>query len=59
LDFHLFQSLQNSLNGKNSIPWKTVKGIWKSSLLKKNQKILKRWNYAVPWKMAEGSGTKQ
>ena len=35
LDFHLFQSLQNSLNGKISIPWKTVKGTWKSSLLKK------------------------
>ena len=34
-DFHLFWSLQNSLNGKFSIPWKTVKGTWNSSLLKK------------------------
>ena len=36
LDFHSFRSLQNSLNGKKiSIPWKTVKGTWNSSLLKK------------------------
>ena len=35
LDFHLFRSLQNSLNEKISIPWKTVKGTWNSSLLKK------------------------
>ena len=34
-DFHLFRYLQNSLNGKISIPWKTVKGTWNSSLLKK------------------------
>ena len=34
-DFHLFRSLQNSLNGKISIPWKTAKGTWNSSLLKK------------------------
>ena len=34
-DFHLLKSLQNSLNGKMSIPWKTVKGTWNSSLLKK------------------------
>ena len=34
-DFNLFRSLQNSLNGKNFNPWKTVKGIWNSSLLKK------------------------
>ena len=41
VDFHLFQSLQNSCNGngnsmeKISIPCKTVKGTWNSSLLKK------------------------
>ena len=35
LDFHLLQSLQNFVNGKFSIPWKTVKGTWDSSLLKK------------------------
>ena len=35
-DFHSFRSLQNSLNGKKlSILWKTVKGNWNSSLLKK------------------------
>ena len=34
-DFHLLKSLQNSLNGKMTIPWKTVKGTWNSSLLKK------------------------
>ena len=57
LDIHLFQSLQNSLNGKKfSIPWKTVKGTWKSSLIKKI-KSLGRWNYEVAWKMAEGHGT--
>ena len=40
---------------KISIPWKTVKGTWNSSLLKK---VFRRWNYEVAWKMAEGSGTK-
>ena len=34
-DFHLFQSLQNSLNGKHFHSWKTVKGTWNSSLPKK------------------------
>ena len=34
-DFHLFRSLQNSLNEKISIPRKTVKGTCNSSLLKK------------------------
>ena len=34
-DFHLFQSLQNSVSGKMSMPWNTVKGTWNSSLLKK------------------------
>jgi len=31
--------LQNSLNGKNSIPWKTVKDTWNSYLLKKINKF--------------------
>ena len=31
-DFHLFQSLQNSLNGKN---FNSLEGTWNSSLLKK------------------------
>ena len=34
-DFHLFQSFQNSLNGKFSIPWKIVRSTWNSFLLKK------------------------
>ena len=38
-NLHLFWSLQNFLNGKNSIPWKTVKGTWNSSLLKKIKKF--------------------
>ena len=40
---------------KMSISWKTVKGTWNSSLLKK---IFGGWNYEVAWKMAEGSRTK-
>ena len=42
---------------KFSIPWKTSKDTWKSSLLKKI-KSFGRWNYEVAWKMAESSGTK-
>ena len=34
-DFHLFQSFQNSLNGKFSIHWKIVRSTWNSFLLKK------------------------
>ena len=52
---HLFLSLQNSLNGKNEkIPWKTVKGTWNSSLLKKIRfggngimKLLEKWQKVV------------
>ena len=36
-DFPFFWSLQNSLNGKISIPWKSVKDIWENSLLKKKK----------------------
>ena len=36
-DFHLFRSLQNLLMEKISIPWKTVKSTWNSSLLKKTE----------------------
>ena len=45
---------------KNSIPWKTIKGPWNSSLLKKikKKKNQGRWNYEVAWKKIEGSGTK-
>ena len=32
-DSHLFQSLQNSLNEKNSVPWKTIKGTLNNYLL--------------------------
>ena len=53
-DLHLFQSLQNSLNGKISIPWKTVKGNWNSSLLKKRKgfekmelKLPEKWQKVV------------
>ena len=35
LDFHLLRSLKILLMEKISIPWKTVKGTWNSSLLKK------------------------
>ena len=35
LDFHLFRSYKILLMEKISIPWKTVKGTWNSSLLKK------------------------
>ena len=35
LDFHLFRSLQNSLNGKNFNSLEDCKGTWNSSLLKK------------------------
>ena len=34
-NFHLFRSLQNSLNEKNFNSLETVKGTWNSSLLKK------------------------
>ena len=34
-DFHLFRSLQNSLNGKNFNSLEVCKGTWNSSLLKK------------------------
>ena len=54
IDFSLYKFL---LMEKISIPWKTVKGTWKSSLLKKI-KSLGRWNYEVAWKMSEGSRTK-
>ena len=56
-DVHLFCSLKNSLNGKKiPIPWKTAKGTWKCSLLKKTKNFGK--NYEVAWKLAEGSVTK-
>ena len=59
VDFHLFWSSQNSLNGqKKCIPWKTIKDTWNSSLLKKDKKFEGKWNYEVTWKMAEGIGTK-
>ena len=55
-DFHLFWCLQNSLNEKNSIPWKTAKDTWNSSLLKKIKSSgkMELWHCL----MAEGSGTK-
>ena len=42
---------------KISIPWKTVKGTWNSSLLEKINSFGKM-KVEVAWKMAEGSGTK-
>ena len=42
---------------KISISWKTVKGTWHSSLLKKDTKFLEIESQ-VAWKMAKGSGTK-
>ena len=54
LDFHLFQSLPNSLNGKKfSIPW------IRSTILCLKSKVMGWWNYEVAWKMVEGSGTEQ
>ena len=58
LDFPSFWSLQNSLNGKISIPWKSVKDIWDNSLLKKIKSFGKLELWSCP-KMAEGSRTKQ
>ena len=54
-DFHLFQSLQILLmeKKKNSIPWKTVKGTWKSSLLKKIKrfgKLPEKWQKVLEQK---------
>ena len=67
---HIYQilHLQNSiyfscykvLLMKNiSNPWKIVKGIWKSSLLKKIQSFGKMEFQEVVWKMAGGSRTIQ
>ena len=46
-DFHLFRLYKILLMEKISVPWKTVKGTWNSSLLKKMSKVLGRWNYEV------------
>ena len=53
-DFHLLQSLQHFLNGKNFNPWKTVNNIWNSSLLKKMKywkdgimKLPEKWQMVV------------
>ena len=60
-DVHSFQSLQNSLNGKISIPWKTVKGtrqffaqkdnkLWEDGITKlpgKWQKVMEQNNEYV------------
>ena len=45
-DFHLFCSLQNSLNGKNFnfLKFWTLKGTWNSSLLKKIKVGLPWWH---------------
>ena len=54
----IYFKLQKLLMEKISIPWKTVKGTWNSSLLKKIKSFGKR-NYEVAWEMSEDSGTKQ
>ena len=51
-DFHWFRSWQNSLNGKNFNSLEDCKRYLE------RWNVLGRWNYAVAWKMAEGSGTK-
>ena len=43
---------------KISIPCKTVKGTWNSSLLKKDKKFWEDGIMKWPEKLAEGSGTK-
>ena len=58
-DFHLFQSYNIILMEKISIPSKTVKGTWNSSLLKKIKSFEKTELWRCLKKMAEGSGTKQ
>ena len=56
-DFHLFWSLQNSLNGKNFNSLEDCKQHLEQFFAQKD-KVLGRWNYEVAWKMAEGSGQK-
>ena len=57
LYFHLFRSLQNSLNGKNFSSLEDCKRHLEQFFAQK-EKVLGRWNYEVAWKMAEGSRTK-
>ena len=56
-DFHLFQSLQNSLNEKYFNSLVDYKRHLEQFFAQKD-KVLRTWNYEVAWKMAEGSGTK-
>ena len=57
-DFHLFWSLRNSLKGEISIPWKTIKDICNSSLLKNIKSFGKMELWSCLKKSAEGSRTK-
>ena len=59
LDCHLFQSLQNSLNGKKLNSLENYKRHMELFFAQKDKKVLGRWNYEVVWKMAEDSGTKR
>ena len=47
LDFHLFQSLQNSLNGKNFNSLEDCKRRLEQFFAQKDKKVLGRWNYEV------------
>ena len=54
-NFHLFQSLQNCLNGKNFNSLEDCKKEPETVLCPKRKKICVRWNYEVAQKMAEGN----
>ena len=55
-DFHLFRSLQNSLNGKSFSSLEDCKRHLEQFLAQKYKIFWGRWNYEVAWKMAAGSG---
>ena len=59
LDFHLFRSLQNSLNGKNFNSLEDCKRHLEQFFAQKYKKFWEDGINEVAWKMAEGSGTKQ
>ena len=58
LDFHLFQSLQNSLNGRNFKSLEDCKRHLEQFFAQKDNKFWEDGIMKLPEKMAEGSGTK-
>ena len=58
-DFHVVQSLQNSLNRKNFSSLKTAKGTYNSSLLKNIKSLgLVHWDDPEGW-YGEGGGVQE